>query len=419
MSEITPPQFFLVTDFSSPLAEFCRNSGFASFHLVADQNTYPILGRAVAGSLQSLGCQVRLTILEGSPLVASGDTILQLLIQAEPELSEAFVSVGSGTITDIVRFTSFHLHRPFISFPTAPSVDAYSSPTSPLVVSGVKQSFPGQLPLAIFAHLPTLYQAPAEMVAAGFGDMLGKYSALADWALGNLLWDEPYRQDIAAQAWQDLSLCLAHVGAIAARQPAGIRVLMECLYRSGLNMARDGSSRPASGAEHHLSHYWEMRLLWEGRPPILHGLKVGFATLYAAGLYASLRQVERRQVETWAAQAPLPSRDKAIREIRQLYALGTEQVIGEQQKFLDLDAAGWKRLKERVLDAWDQVQSIASTVPPRSELEGYLSALHIPLDPAGLGLTEKDIRLGLSAAHYLRGRLTVSKLMHFLNINGD
>ncbi len=414
MSEITPPLFHLVPDFTDSLAEFCQTSGYSGFHLVADRNTYPILGHSVQACLQSLGCQVRLTILEGTPLLAGGDAVLQLFVQSEPEVPEAFVSVGSGTITDIVRFVSYHLHRPFISFPTAPSVDAYSSPTSPLIVSGVKQSFPGQLPLAIFAHLPTLYQAPAEMVAAGFGDMLGKYTALADWKLGNLLWDEPYRQDIAAQAWQDLSLCLTHLDAIAARQPSGIQALMNSLFRSGLNMAREGSSRPASGAEHHLAHYWEMRLLWEDRPPILHGLKVGIGTLYAADLYAALRQVERSQVETWAAQASPPDPDRSIQEIRRLYDLGAERVISEQQKFLALDTPAWNRLKQRVLNSWDEIQSIASTVPPRAEMEGYLSEAHIPLEPARLGLTEKDIQLGLSASHYLRDRLTVAKLMYLL-----
>jgi glycerol-1-phosphate dehydrogenase [NAD(P)+] len=416
MSEIHPPQFYLVPDFSAPLAEFCQRSGFASFQLVADQNTYPILGQAVEAQLRAQGGQVRLAILEGQPLLATGDAILQLFSQTQPQAPDVFVSVGSGTITDIVRFTSYHLQRPFISFPTAPSVDAYSSPTSALIVSGVKRSFPGQLPLAIFAHLPTLYQAPAQMVAAGFGDMLGKYTALADWRLGSLLWGEPYRQDIAAQAWKDLSLCLANVEAIAARQPAGIRALMESLFRSGLNMAQEGTSRPASGAEHHLAHYWEMCLLWENRPPILHGLKVGFATLYAADLYASLRRVERSQVETWLARASLPDANRSIQEIRRLYDLGSERVIADQRKFLEMDAASWKRLKQRVLEGWDEIQSIASTVPPRSELERYLNVLHIPLNPAGLGLTDQDIRSGLTAAHYLRDRLTVMKLMYLLNI---
>ncbi len=414
MSDITPPLLFLGEDFSGPLAEFCQRFGLASFHLVADQTTYDVLGREVESCLRSLGSQVRLTVLEGSPLMADGNTILQLITQAEP-LADAFVSVGSGTITDIVRFTSYHSGRPYICFPTAPSVDAYSSPSSPLIVSGVKGSFLGQLALAIFAHLPTLYQAPAEMIAAGFGDMLGKYTALADWKLGNLLWDEPYRQDIAAQAWQDLSLCLAHLRSIAAHEPAGIRALFEGLYRSGLNMARDGSSRPASGAEHHLAHYWEMRLLWERRPPVLHGLKVGLATLFAADAYASLRQVDRRQVEDWLTGANLPDASQSIQRIRQLYDLGAERVIAEQHRFLNLDRARWRMLKKRVLDHWDQIQSIASTVPPRPELEGYLKAFNIPLAPAGLGLVEKDVQQGLSAAHYLRDRFTVMKLLFFLS----
>ncbi len=413
MADINPPPFYLDEDVFNPLAEYCRLNGFTSFHLVADQNTYPILGREVEKCLRSPGSQVRLTILQGAPLLAGGDAILQLFVQADP-LPQVFIAVGSGTITDVVRFTSYHLQRPFISFPTAPSVDAYLSMSSPLIVAGVKDSYPGQLPLAVFAHLPTLYNAPAEMIAAGFGDMVGKYTALADWKLGHLLWDEPYNQDIAASAWQDLSTCIANLDAIAARKPAGIRSLMRSLFNSGLNMARDGSSRPASGAEHHLSHYWEMRLLWENRPPVLHGLKVGLATLYASDFYAALRRIDRRQVESWLTSARLPDPDLSAQEIRHLYDLGAERILAGQRRFLEMSAAAWNSLKQRVLDQWDQIQSIASTVPPRSELEAYLKIIHFPTFPGELGLTEKDIQLGLSAAHYLRDRLTVMKLMNLL-----
>lgn len=398
-----------------PLAEYCRLKQYATFHLVADHNTYPILGRAVEDCLNSFGGQVRLTIIEGTPIIAAGDTILQLLTQVET-LPQIFIAIGSGTITDVVRFTSFHLGRPFISIPTAPSVDAYTSMASPLIVSGVKQSFQGQIPEAIFIHTPTLENAPADMIAAGFGDMLGKYTALADWRLGHMLWGEPYSEEIAAHSWQDLSNCIAHRQAIAARKPEGIRALMESLLDSGLNMARQGSSRPASGAEHHLSHVWEMRLLWNNRSPILHGVKVGIATLYAADLYAQLRQVDRWQVESWAASAALPDAGQSIREIRQLYTFGQDRIIAEQSRFLNLTASEWEKLKHKVLSHWDEIQSTASTIPPRPELEAYLKDLHFPLRAADLGLTGEDIRLGLAGAHYLRDRLTVMKLLYLLNI---
>lgn len=97
------------------------------------------------------------------------------------------LAVGSGTITDITRFASFSARNPFISLPTAPSLDAYASAGAALTMGGFKLTVPGQAPVAIFADLQTLREASREMVAVGFGDVLGKHTSLADWRLGVLL----------------------------------------------------------------------------------------------------------------------------------------------------------------------------------------------------------------------------------------
>ena len=59
---------------------------------------------------------------------------------------------------------------------------------------------------------------------------------------------------------------------------------MECLILAGLSMQLCGNSRPASGAEHHLSHFWEMSLV--NQPcGALHGESVGCGTLLVARHY--------------------------------------------------------------------------------------------------------------------------------------
>ena len=49
-----------------------------------------------------------------------------------------------------------------------------------------------------------------------------------------------------------------------------------------------GNSRPASGSEHHLSHYWEMKFQAEGKKPILHGIKVGIGMIAVTKMYETL-----------------------------------------------------------------------------------------------------------------------------------
>jgi len=410
MSEIVLPEVTIGPDALEALASFCSESPFKTFHLVADPITYSILGRTVETTLNSSGLKGMATILEGFPLLAGGDAVLQLLTAASP-LSDVFLAVGSGTVTDVVRFASRCLNRPFISVPTAPSVDGYTSSTSPLIVSQVKRSFPGQLPLAVFAHLPTLCEAPAEMIASGFGDMIGKATALADWKLGHLLWNEPYDEDIARNARADLQRCIDSVSSIASHETQGIRVLMECQIDSGLNMAKAGSSRPASGAEHHMAHYWEMRFIWENRPPLLHGLKVGFATLWIADLYARFQRLGLSELKQVLDKTPLPNTQLSIQDIKTFYSRNSDRIISEQRHFLDLDETRWIALKARIYENWDEILAIVKNVPRGPELEATLNVIKFPLMPSDLDLSETDITEALTAAHYLRDRMTVLKLL--------
>ena len=83
---------------------------------------------------------------------------------------------------------------------------------------------------------------------------------------------------------------------------------MEGLIESGYCMLDFGSSRNASGTEHHYSHYWEMQLLQEGRPPILHGAKVGVATILVAQMYDQIKRLSREQVADLLEDSELPPR---------------------------------------------------------------------------------------------------------------
>ena len=102
------------------------------------------------------------------------------------------------------------------------------------------------------------------MIAAGFGDMLCKFSAVADWRLGALLWGESFDEAIARRSTAAAESASKR-RAQWRRRPEGLAALMAALVQSGLCMAEAGHSRPASGAEHHYSHFWEMRLLPRGK----------------------------------------------------------------------------------------------------------------------------------------------------------
>nr|WP_245247140.1 MULTISPECIES: iron-containing alcohol dehydrogenase [unclassified Paenibacillus] len=173
-----------------------------------------------------------------------------------PNTTDVIIAVGAGTIHDIVRFTGYKMNKPFISVPTAPSVDGFTSIGAPIIIQGEKKTISASAPDAIFADLDILTGAPQSLLAAGFCDMLGKYTSLFDWKFTHWVAGEPHcpaAERITKRALMD---CVNHVQEIAQREEGGIRVLTKALIESGLAVLIFGS----------LYGPWTVRLLqpsWE------------------------------------------------------------------------------------------------------------------------------------------------------------
>jgi len=398
------------------LEQFCEAQGMTRFLLVADGNTYPVLGGKVEQALKGRGWDVRSMVFGDPVVVPDEEFIFQVLLQAD-QVERTYLAVGSGTLTDITRIVSHRTRCCFISLPTAPSVDGFTSPSASLVVRRIKTTVMAQPPAAVFADLGTLAAAPQAMIAAGYGDILGKAIALADWRLGHLLWDEPYDAGIAARVRATLDTCIEATDEIGHASPEGIRKLMYALVDSGLCMVDYGSTRPAAGTEHHMSHYLEMKLLRERRPAVLHGAKVGMCSQYPAELYARLRQVGRTEAVKRLEAATLPDRAAEVERIREAYGPVAESVILEQAPFLDMDAVGFDRLRQRILAHWDDIQALAAAVPAPERLADLLQRVGGATRPAELGLGEDEVRQAFANAHYLRNRFTIRKLGRILGLD--
>ena len=411
-----PPQRPIVVigaDAVPRLGQFCRETGRRRLLLVADANTYQAIGETVEATLRGTGAEVRSVVFKGGEVVADAHHLLRVLLAAGGA-DLTFISVGAGTITDITRFVSHRTGGSFISVPTAPSVDGYTSIGAPLIVDGIKTTAHAHAPLAIFGDLPTLCAAPRRMIAAGFGDMLGKHTSVADWRLAHLLWDLPYDESIARRSIGAVEACEEHAEQIAAASADGVRGLMEALIESGYCMLDFGSSLPASGSEHHFSHFWEMKLLREGRPAVLHGAKVGVATILVAGLYEQVRRISREQAAALLHDSRLPDREEEMQRIRSVYGPLAPEVIAAQAPFLNMSEPDYARLKQKILDRWEDIQEISRQVPGPARMTALLQAAGGPVTAAELGLTEEERVLAQTMSHYLRPHFTIPKLMRIL-----
>jgi len=398
------------------LLDYCKTLPAHPYTIISDANTYAALGQQVHTALQGAGYAITNIVLKGDEIIADEKYLMQTMIKTPPG-DMIFVGVGTGTLTDITRYVSFRTRNPFIAVPTAPSVDGFVSSGAPLVVGGIKETFKSQGPLAVFADLPTSVAAPQPLKAAGFGDIVGKYTSLADWKLGSILWNEPFSTSIEQHFRELLDNCVNAVDDIARNTEQGVCTLMQALIDSGLYMLEWGDSRPASGSEHHCSHYWELTLLRTNRKAILHGAKVGYAATLMAKLYETIRGWSRDKVASLLQQSNLPGYDAGAAEIKQAYPLGFEDVIQTQKPFLNLTEAQFNDLKARIVDNWDQIQAIASTVPPSTKIAEILQRAGAPTSWQALGLQEQDVIPAVIYGHNLRNRFTVIKLLRTCGVN--
>jgi glycerol-1-phosphate dehydrogenase [NAD(P)+] len=397
------------------LIDYLHSRGIARVNLVADANTWAALGERAARALAAAGVEAKALLLAGAEVTPDEPTVVELLLAAGRQ-QRLYLAVGSGVITDLTRMASYCTGNDFISLPTAPSVDAYTATASSLILRGLKQSVYSQAPVALFADLDTLCAAPRAMIAAGFGDVVAKFTSVADWKLAALLWDGPYDDAVAQRMAAARDRCMAQVDAVGAADPAGIHSLIDALIEAGLCMLAFGGSQPAGQSEHYISHYLEMKLVREGRRPVLHGAKTGMATVIVARYYQQIGQMSRAEAARRLAAAARPDRQTEIERIRHAYGALTDALIVEQAPFLDWSEADYARLQQRILDRWPQVQAIAAEVPTPAALTDLLQRAGGTADPRALGLGDEEMALAEVYGHYVRNRFTVMKLSRVLGL---
>lgn len=262
-----------------------RDLGANHIFLVADNYTYEAAGRQVEQLLDQAGLAYHKRVFQTETPLVPNEYALGSVLAAMTSQDDMLLAVGSGTLNDVTKYVSARTGVPYVIAATAPSMDGYASTVAPTILDGFKTTLPAVYPAAIVADVDILKDAPMPMLTAGFGDIIGKFTSLADWRLSHQLNGEYYCPEVAGVIEAAVETCAANAKALAQREPQAIQAVTEALILSGLAMGMVGVSRPASGAEHQMAHYWEMDALRRGEEHPLHGNAVGVGTVLAASLY--------------------------------------------------------------------------------------------------------------------------------------
>ena len=262
-----------------------RDLGASHIFLVADNYTYEAAGRQVEQLLDQAGLPYHKRVFQTETPLVPNEYALGSVLAAMTSQDDMLLAVGSGTLNDVTKYVSARTGIPYVIAATAPSMVGYASTVAPTILDGFKTTLPAVYPAAIVADVDILKDAPMPMLTAGFGDIIGKFTSLADWRLSHQLNGEYYCPEVAGVIEAAVETCAANAKALAQREPQAIQAVTEALILSGLAMGMVGVSRPASGAEHQMAHYWEMDALRRGEEPPHHGNAVGVGAVLAASLY--------------------------------------------------------------------------------------------------------------------------------------
>ena len=267
------------------LPEVLRELGCSSVFILADNNTWAVCGEQTEKLLSEGGFKYHSRVFVSEhPLVPDEYAVGSALAAMDME-DDMILAIGSGTLNDTARLLSARTRIPYVIVATAPSMDGFASTVSPLILDGMKVTIPAVYPAAIVADTAIMKDAPMPMLTAGFGDIIGKYTALADWRLARDINGEYYCDEVVALVERAVEKCAENAAGLTVRDEEAVRAVTEALILSGIAIGLVGVSRPASGAEHHFSHYWEVIALSRGEEHPLHGNSVGVAAVISASLY--------------------------------------------------------------------------------------------------------------------------------------
>jgi glycerol-1-phosphate dehydrogenase [NAD(P)+] len=313
--------------------------------------------------------------------------------------------VGTGTLNDLARFCATRLKIPYFVVATAPSMDGFASGVIPVTRAGMKVSYIGITPEMVIGDLDILAASPLKLMAAGFGDIIGKVPARLDWMFGKIAFGEAMCPEIEALMNSAVEKCIESSPELNMRTYEAAEGVMEALALAGIAMQMNGNSRPASGAEHHMSHFLEMRDGHYSRPNAYHGAKVGMTSLISMRLYEKFFEAGP------PPQGVVPEAMETRTKATAAYGEVGDAVI-EYKGEMYIGGDKWEVIKQKITENWDVFKAnVDGFGPLRKRFEEILAECSGPVHPKDLGYTKEDIYDAIMNARMIRRIPTILEIL--------
>ncbi len=374
------------------LSALCKN--YDSILLVGDENTFFVAGAKTEKAL--VGKKIRKIIFDGKKVLIPDEEAIKRVRQ-ELNGIDLIIGIGSGVVQDLCKYVAHFAALPYMIVATAPSMDGYASSGAAMILKGMKETVSARLPRAIIADVDVLKNAPMEMIKAGYGDIIGKYSALCDWELSREVNNEYFCDYIYQTTYFMIEKTLATKDGLLNRNEQSIKALTEALIVVGIMMSFATTSRPASGSEHHLSHFFEITGILNSEKYLAHGIDVAYSTVITA-------KIREKILNT-----PLPSEQFSmekgayVAKMDEIYGRIAPECISLQERVGNYNKNRIAIYKEKE----QKIRQLLSKMPSSEEIEKMLSALELDMNELYNTYGEEKIKNAVRYAKDLKDRYTV------------
>ncbi len=245
--------------------------------LMGDRKTFSLGGDAIASDFRKEKIKIYKHIISNSD-DKNVKNVKKIINVRNPDL---IIGFGGGKVLDVSKLAAGKCKKKFISIPTTLSNDGISSP---IAVIKDKKNIPishiTKAPYGVIVDINIIKKAPIRHIKTGAGDLISNLSAVFDARLA---------QQYDIETINETALSLAEAGPLKllefhnhdVKNNEFLLLLARGLIKSGFAMCIVGSSRPASGSEHKISH--SIDHLFSPRKT-LHGEQVGIATIFTMAL---------------------------------------------------------------------------------------------------------------------------------------
>ncbi|MDN5248334.1 MAG: iron-containing alcohol dehydrogenase [Wolbachia endosymbiont of Tyrophagus putrescentiae] len=377
--EISIKEIVIDRNLAKNIYEICKQYS-NNILLVADENTAKLLDRSIFSKV--------------SNLIITGNSIaLVELVKNTARDKELIVAFGSGTVNDICKYASYLAEKDYISFPTAASMNGYTSKNASILVNEHKKSFHAHLAKAIYIDTDILINSPLRLTLSGFADFMCRSTVQADWLLSHLLLGTEYNTLPFTSVYEIEQILLKEYMGLSTRSVEIILLLTEALLISGIGMVIAKGSHSASQGEHMIAHAMEMLIKDYSS---LHGEKVAVATITMANLQEKILSMQNLTFKPTYISMDYILNNHEFREILEQKQALHQKTIGEN----------WQ----------DISHEIKKNLLPAVYLQKIFADLSIPYLPEHLGWNSEQYYQIVNSAFATRDRFTFLDLAFLLDI---